>query len=122
VGATLTCATGRWSNSPTSYEYRWARGNAPILNATGATYTVTAADRGQQLSCTVTAINAGGAIQADSARVTIPAPAPTHKTAAHRKPRHALTHRRKRGRASADERRRSAKRPRDSRHRGPARR
>ena len=72
VGATLTCATGRWSGSPTSYEYQWNRGNAPVLNATAATVTATAADRGQALSCTVTAINSGGAIQADSARITIP--------------------------------------------------
>jgi sugar lactone lactonase YvrE len=111
VGATLTCATGRWSNSPISYEYRWVRGDAPILNATAPTYTVTAADRGQQLSCTVTAVNVGGAIQADSARITISSPATTHKTAAHRKPRRAqhrraLTHRRKRGQATAVRRRR----------------
>jgi sugar lactone lactonase YvrE len=108
VGATLTCATGRWSNGPTGYEYRWARGNAPILNASGATYIVTAADRGQQLSCTVTAVNAGGAIQTDSARITIPAAdaghkarksRKAHKAQAHGKPRRAqhrraLTHRR----------------------------
>lgn len=104
VGSTLTCATGRWSGSPTGYEYRWNRGNAPILNASAATYTVTAADRGHQLSCTVTAINAGGAIQADSARVTVPTAAKAKskaKAAAHRKPRRAhrgraLTHRPKR--------------------------
>jgi sugar lactone lactonase YvrE len=111
VGATLTCATGSWSNSPTGYEYRWVRGNAPILNQTAATYTVTAADRGQQLSCTVTAINAGGAIQADSARITIPRPGAAQKATAHRKPRRAqhrraLAHRRRRGQATAAERRR----------------
>jgi len=32
VGSTLTCAPGRWSGSPTGYEIRWNRGNAPILN------------------------------------------------------------------------------------------
>jgi DNA-binding beta-propeller fold protein YncE len=112
VGATLTCATGRWSNGPTSYEYRWVRANAPILNATAPTYTVTAADRGQQLSCTVTAVNAGGAIQADSARIAIPAAVTAHPTAGHRKPRRtqhrrALTHRRQRSRATAARRRRA---------------
>jgi DNA-binding beta-propeller fold protein YncE len=131
VGGTLTCATGRWSNSPTGYEYRWARGNAPIPNATGPTYTVTAADRGQQLSCTVTAVNAGGAIQADSARITIPGPAPAHrarksrkahKATAHGKPRRAqhrraLTRRRKGGQAGADERRRPSHGPRHPRTR-----
>jgi sugar lactone lactonase YvrE len=124
LGATLTCATGRWSNSPTSYEYRWVRGDAPILNATAATYAVTAADRGQQLSCTVTAVNAGGAIQADSARITIPAPAAGAQTAAHRKPRRAqhrrpLTRRRRRGQARADARRRPARRH-SERHAGTA--
>jgi sugar lactone lactonase YvrE len=97
VGSALACATGRWSNSPTGYEYQWNRGNAPIANATTATYTVAAADRGHALSCTVTAISAGGAIRADSARITVPAP--PHKPAPHRKPRkarhrRALTHRR----------------------------
>jgi len=125
VGGTLSCAPGRWSNSPTSYEYRWNRGNAPIVNATGATYTVTAADRGQALSCTVTAINAGGAIQADSARVTVPAAAASH-TPAKGKPhkarkaqqRRALTHRRQRARATADaRRRRQARRSRHSQKR-----
>jgi hypothetical protein len=110
VGATLTCATGRWSGSPTGYEYQWNRGNAPILNATAATYTVTAADRGRALSCTVTAVNSGGAIQADSARTTIPTP---HKAATRSKPRRAprrraLTHRRQRGHAKAAARRRPA--------------
>ncbi len=113
VGATLTCTAGRWSGTPTGYEYRWNRGNAPILNTTAATYTVTTADRGHALSCTVTAVNAGGAIQADSARLSIPAAAKTTaKAKAARKPRRsqhrrALTHRaKKRGQASADERRR----------------
>ena len=108
VGGTLTCATGRWSGSPAGYAYRWVRANAPILNATGPTYAVTAADRGHQLSCTVTAINAGGAIQVDSARITIPGSAATHRAhkatshgrprrAQHRRAQHrrALTHRRK---------------------------
>jgi hypothetical protein len=121
VGGTLTCATGRWSNSPASYEYQWNRGNAPIVNATSATHTVVAADRGKALSCTVTAINSGGAIQADSARVTVPTAqkatarkATARKPAARRKPRRAahrraLTHRAKRASAKADARRRPAR-------------
>lgn len=90
VGATLTCLTGSWSASPSGYEIQWNRGNAPIANATAATYTVTGVDRGHTLSCTVTAINSGGAIQTESARVSIPAP---QKATAHRKPRRA--HRRR---------------------------
>ena len=110
VGSTLACATGRWSNGPTGYEYRWNRGNAPIVNATAATYTLTTADRGQALSCTVTAVNAGGAIQADSARLTIPA---AHKAAPRGKARRArrrraLAHRRHQGQAKAPARRRKS--------------
>ena len=74
VNGALSCDTGSWSNSPTGYEYQWNRGNAPIANATAATYTVTSADLGQALSCTVTAANSGGAIQAESARVAVPRP------------------------------------------------
>jgi sugar lactone lactonase YvrE len=74
VGSALVCSTGRWSNGPTDYAFQWNRGNAPIAGATAATYTVIDADRGQALSCTVIATNAGGAIQADSARVTVPRP------------------------------------------------
>ncbi len=81
VGGRLSCSNGTWSNGPTGFEYQWNRGNAPIANATSAGYTVTTADRGHQLSCTVTAINAGGAIQTDSARVTIPAAARTRAKA-----------------------------------------
>lgn len=118
VRSTLTCATGRWSGSPTGYEYRWARGNAPILNATGPTLTVTAADRGHQLSCTVTAVNAGGAIQADSPRITVPRAAPAHKArtaskahnaTSHAKPRRAQ-HRRAQRRRTLTHRRKSNKR------------
>ncbi|HEX3978455.1 MAG TPA: hypothetical protein VHW96_19455 [Solirubrobacteraceae bacterium] len=72
VGSTLACSAGGWSYSPTEYDYQWNRGNAPIADATAATYPVTDADRGQALSCTVTASNSGGAIQANSARVTVP--------------------------------------------------
>jgi sugar lactone lactonase YvrE len=101
VGAKLSCSTGTWSNGPTGFEYQWNRGNAPIANATVGTYTVTTADRGHQLSCTVTAINTGGAIQTDSARVTIPAPTKTaaKRTARTDKDRQALTHRPKGGKA-----------------------
>ncbi|MGA9859410.1 MAG: hypothetical protein WBQ18_16210, partial [Solirubrobacteraceae bacterium] len=70
-GATLTCLTGTWSAAPTAFAYQWNRGTRPIGGATGATYTVTAADLGSALDCTVVASNAGGAIEADTASVTV---------------------------------------------------
>ena len=75
IGTTVTCSTGQWSGDPTAYEYRWNRSNAPIAGATAATYTVSAADRTHTLTCTVTAENAGGEIQAQSAGVRVVAAA-----------------------------------------------
>jgi hypothetical protein len=71
VGDTLSCSAGRWSGSPTSYGYQWSSSNAPISGANGATYTVVRGNLNQTLTCTVTAANAGGAIQSESAGVAI---------------------------------------------------
>jgi hypothetical protein len=60
LGGTLTCAAGSWSQSPTTFRYQWSRDGEPINDATQATYTVQAPDRGHSLACTVTASNAGG--------------------------------------------------------------
>ena len=59
-GHTLTCSTGTWTGAPTSYEYQWAREEAPIPSATSNKYTVVSADVGKALYCDVTAINGGG--------------------------------------------------------------
>ncbi len=114
VGGTLACATGLLGQRPHRLRVPVEPRQRPHPNATAASYTVTAADRGQALSCTVTAINAGGAIQADSARFTIP---PLHKAQTRRKARRAqrrraLTHRRRHGQAKTDARRRPARSPR----------
>jgi len=71
VGDTLSCSAGRWNGSPTSYAYQWSSSNAAISGATGSTYTVVRGNVNQTLTCTVTATNAGGAIQAQSAGVPI---------------------------------------------------
>lgn len=60
VGATLTCNTGSWTGSPTSYTIGWNRNGTDIGGPIGATYVVKAADAGQQLSCWVRATNAAG--------------------------------------------------------------
>lgn len=69
-GSTVSCTNGSWSNSPSSYTYRWNRNGAPIGGATSQTYTVQNADVGQQLTCTVTASNGAGSGQATSSAVT----------------------------------------------------
>lgn len=63
VGETLTCSTGTWSPSPTSYAYQWQRVNAAtvdISGATQATYVITADDVGHYLQCKVIATNNTG--------------------------------------------------------------
>ena len=87
-GQTLTENHGTWSNNPTSYTYHWQDCNStgttctPIVNnATGPTYTLTAADVGYAIEVQETAINTGGpsttpASSTPTALVTAPAVAP----------------------------------------------
>jgi len=73
LGDTLSCSTGGWSGSaPLTYGFQWSRDGAPISSATGATYSVVAADTGHSLTCTVDAMNPGGSTSAQSAPVSIP--------------------------------------------------
>ena len=70
AGGAVLCVNGTWVNAPTAFTYRWNRDGAPIGGATSAPYTILPADVGRQLSCTVTASNAGGSAAATSAPVT----------------------------------------------------
>ena len=80
VGSTLTCATGTWTDSPSTYAYTWTANGAPIGGATSSTLVISQA-AGVLLACQVTATNAGGASApvASPARAvtTVPAPANT---------------------------------------------
>jgi hypothetical protein len=69
-GATLTCAPGSWSGSPT-FAFQWLRDGQPISGATSANYLTVAADAGHQISCRVTATNDGGSTASTSAALTI---------------------------------------------------
>jgi hypothetical protein len=68
--AQLTCEHGIWEGAPPpAFTYQWYRDNSPIAGATGSTYIVEAADQGHLLVCVVTATNAEGRIEAESANV-----------------------------------------------------
>lgn len=75
-GATLTCSTGTWSNTPDAYGYQWNRSGSPIIGATSATRVLAAADVGETLTCTVKATNLGVSAVATSAATGVIAEAP----------------------------------------------
>jgi hypothetical protein len=59
-GQTVTCSKGSWTNSPTSYTYSWQRNVATPIGTGANTYTLTAADVNQAITCTVVAHNSSG--------------------------------------------------------------
>jgi hypothetical protein len=59
VGQTLRAVTGSWSPSPDSLTYVWKRGGVAISSATDSSYVLQAADVGQVISVTVTAVKTG---------------------------------------------------------------
>lgn len=71
VGSTLSCTTGTWTNTPTSYAYAWLRGATPIAGAIAATYVLVAADSGTNVLCRVTAVNAAGSATASSNAIAV---------------------------------------------------
>jgi hypothetical protein len=68
AGRTLRCGTGRWSNHPTRFSYRWSRNGTPIAGASNQTYKVRSSDEGLRLTCTVRAYNAAGASRSATSR------------------------------------------------------
>jgi hypothetical protein len=76
-GQALTATSGAWSNTPTTFAYRWLRCDAggasctEISGATGSGYTVADADVGKTLRVEVTAGNADGSGQATSAPTAV---------------------------------------------------
>lgn len=63
TGNTLSCTMGNWTGEPTDYAYAW-HSDGVATAATGATYSLTAADAGHSLACVVTATNAQGSTAA----------------------------------------------------------
>jgi large repetitive protein len=90
VGQVLTMSTGKWNNSPASYQYQWLRcdqnggGCIAIAGAFGQTWRVLPASVGHTIRGRVTASNSGGSAQAASAPTRIvggtPAPPPRPAT------------------------------------------
>ncbi len=75
AGKRLSCSTGSWTNSPTSFAYGWSLSGTPIQGAETSTYTVQKIDEQLTLTCTVTASNQIGASQpATSSGVNVPVP------------------------------------------------
>ena len=66
TGQTLTCAPGTFTGA-SSFAFAWLRNGAAIAGANAATYTLTQADAGKAIQCSVTATGAGGSVVADSA-------------------------------------------------------
>ena len=59
-GELVTTDDGTWDNSPTSFTYQWYRDATPISGETLNEYYLDAADVDTEVTCQVTAINAGG--------------------------------------------------------------
>ena len=70
VGNPITCDSGTWLNSPTSFTYFWRRaGNNPVGNPAAEhlqTYIPHISDFPIPLFCIVTATNAAGSTDANS--------------------------------------------------------
>lgn len=60
VAAMLSCTTGTWTNTPTSYAYQWRRDGVDIGGETASTHTLVLDDVGKMMTCLVTATNADG--------------------------------------------------------------
>jgi FG-GAP repeat len=75
AGKSLSCSTGSWTQTPTSFAYGWGLSGTPIQGASKSTYTVAKIDEGLTLTCNVTASNAiGKSSPATSKGVKVPVP------------------------------------------------
>lgn len=78
VTYTIDVSTGLWTTlqggpsvyAPISYTYQWNTNGVPTPDATGSSYIVVNTDLGLPITCTVSAVNIGGAISATSLPVT----------------------------------------------------
>ena len=77
MGSTLTCRRGAFTGHPTRFTLEWLRGQLPVH--LGVRYRIARADRGQHLSCAVTARNAAGGTLTSSRAVRAAMTRPDHR-------------------------------------------
>ncbi len=63
VGTKLVCTHGTWTGRP-AFSYAWLRDGRPIDGARSSAHSVTSADAGHAIQCSVSATNAGGSVTA----------------------------------------------------------
>ena len=71
-GESLSCSTGSWTNSPDTYAYQWLLDGVPIIGASTASLVVTPSMIPAQISCEVTATNAGGSTMTTALAISSP--------------------------------------------------
>ena len=77
VGSAMTVETGGWGGDPApQITCQWLRDGAPIDEATGTEYLATPEDDLAGISCRVTATNAGGSAEMQTAALTVTHVAP----------------------------------------------
>jgi uncharacterized delta-60 repeat protein len=79
VSATLKCTNGTWSGQPTRYVTQWLANGVTIAGATHRSLHLSSAEKGDLLSCYVTARNAEGFAAATSRAVRVTAAKRTRK-------------------------------------------
>ena len=78
LGDDVGCQAGSWSGDGLVYAYAWLRDGAAIAGATAERYRLRAEDGGTELTCRVSAANAGGSASAASTALALePMPAAT---------------------------------------------
>lgn len=81
-GTRLTCKTGTWTASPTSYAFQWLKDGTPLGPASPeSARDVAAGDLGHTLVCRVIASNAAGSGQAETAGLPVAAAGPAGPSA-----------------------------------------
>lgn len=67
--STITTTNGSWTNSPTSYTYKWFSGSTEIIGQTANTFVNDGTYQDTDLTSQVTAINAEGSSTPSSSNV-----------------------------------------------------
>jgi hypothetical protein len=60
AGSVLTCTTGNWTGTPSSYAYAWKRDGTVAVGTSVNTYTTVAGDVAHAVGCIVSGTNATG--------------------------------------------------------------